>query len=222
MLTEDTHSDDSLPRYSNSTVYRSLYADKTSVVPFDYGDTIIQSPFEEPAYADTITGNEMMRTMQDLVMEVHHLRQELEKKAYQDEAREYLTKSLHKELQIYRESLHFKLLRPIFLDIISMYHDLGSLIKSMEVHTTGTQRTITSIESFQETIEEILRRYGVETFRVEDNRFLASQQRIAQVISTTEDRLDKCIARRLHKGFKYEDKILSPEIVTVYKVEQTK
>ena len=112
-----------------------------------------------------------------------------------------------------------ELLQPLFEELITMYHDFGRLIddtETKEVNAT-TECTINNMESFQETLENILQRYGVETFCVEQKTFLASKQRILHVIHTADPTLNRHIAKRVRKGFQYRGRLLSPEVVTVYK-----
>jgi molecular chaperone GrpE len=70
---------------------------------------------------------------------------------------------------------------------------------------------------FQESVEEILRRNGVEIFSVEQELFLPSKQRSLCVVATPDPAQDKQIAKRVRKGFEYEGKLLRPEIVETYK-----
>ncbi len=187
--------------------------------PFMFSFFQADVPTSIPLGAPICPDVEATTEMQALVMAVQRLHQSLEGKTKQEATYECLVENLSRELQQYREEIYFKLLRPIFLDLIHMYHDLGRLIDdTVRRGTSDTmQLMVENIESFQETIEETLRTYGVEAFCVEGNSFLASKQHVVRVIKTTDPYLDKQIARRLHKGFKYEEMVLSPEVVTVYK-----
>jgi len=150
-----------------------------------------------------------------LLAEVQELRQDFDTKIKYDESKEHLIDTLHKELQDYREGLHFKILRPVFIDLISMYDDMAKVLEG----ASGTERSqeVQILRSFQETVEEILHGNGVEAFEVEGDVFQASRQRIQKAIETSEPELDRHIARRVRKGFAYETRILRLEIVEVYK-----
>ncbi len=175
---------------------------------------------------DSVTGSadilasmeEVKQRMQGLLGEMENLRQDFETKVKYDESKQYLIDTLHRELQVYREGLHFRILRPIFLDLITMYDDLGKLLDSMPRDSiTSSNVTLQNLASFQDTIEEILRRNGVQTFAVPENVFLASRQRIQKLVPIPDPAMDKQIARRVRKGFEYEGKLLRPETVEVYK-----
>lgn len=164
---------------------------------------------------------EMKQTLGILIAEMQGLRQDFDTKIKYDTSKSQLIDSLHSELQTYREGLHFKILRPLFMDLIAMYDDLGKLIDNMSNTTTNSEQTIQNLDSFQETIELILQRHNVETFSLEEPTFVASKQRIVKVISTQDASQAKQIARRVRKGFSYDDKILRSELVDIYKLEIT-
>lgn len=150
-----------------------------------------------------------------LLGEMQGLRHDFDTKIKYDESKDRLISSLHRELQMYREGFHFTILRPLFSDLITMHDDLGRFIEKLD--EAVSQQQIRPLQSFQESIEETLKRNGVEIFQHEGEIFLASKQRILRTVATSEPAQDKCIARRVRKGFAYEGKILRPEIVDVYR-----
>jgi molecular chaperone GrpE len=191
------------------------------------------SPLVEPAQARSLsTRNENLslrivatgslegvsQSIESLLTTMNDLRQDFDTKVKYDESKERLISSLHKELQIYRDGLHFHVLRPIFLDLITMHDDLSAFIENMYSEELTVPKHIAhGIETFLEVIEEILHRNGVEAFSVELETFLPSRQRNMRVITTDNRLKDKHIARRVRKGFEYEGKLLRPEIVETYK-----
>ncbi len=200
-------------------------SDNTNQQNLEGASSSMNSPYTEIADAtasSTLNGAstaENTPILQLLMSEMQHLREDFDTKVKYDESKERLIDSLHRELQAYREGLHFKILRPLFIDLIAMYDDLGKLIDAMLSKTPATtsSQAIQSMESFQETIEEILRRNGVDAFTVEENTFVASRQRILRVVDTVDPTQDKQIVRRVRKGFEYEGRILRPEVVEMYK-----
>ena len=103
-----------------------------------------------------------------------------------------------------------------------MYDDIGKLIDSMPWEGDDiSERMLSNLTIFQETIEEILRRNGAESFTVEESTFVANRQRILRVVPVADVALDKHIARRVRKGFLYEGIVLRPEIVETYKYNPT-
>lgn len=166
-------------------------------------------------------GPSISNSLQQLIDEMHMLRQDFDTKIKYDESKERQVDSLHRELQTYREGLHFKILRPLFIDLIAVHDDLGKLLESTPNEGIGAQ-AIKNLASFQDTIEEILRRNGVEAFRLEGNNYNTAKQRALQAVETTDPTLDKQIAHRIRKGFEYEGRILRPELVVTYKTVANK
>lgn len=162
---------------------------------------------------------EVTRSLQLLMVEMQRLREDFDTKVKYDESKERLIDSLHRELQVYREGLHFKILKPVFIDLIAMYDDLGKLIDAMLVKdsASASSQAVQNLELFQETIEETLRRNGVDAFTLEESTFVTSKQRILKVLDTKDPAQDKQVVRRVRTGFEYEGRVLRPEIVEIYK-----
>lgn len=180
-----------------------------------------QISIEEMATEQATNGyalEDIVRNVPALLTEMQALRQDFDTKVKYDESKERLIDSLHSELQAYREGLHFKILRPVLIDLIAMYDDLTKSVDIVSTRASGTEgQEMQTLQSFQETVEEILSRNGVATFEVEEDLFLGSKQRIQKMVATPDLALDKHIARRVRKGFAYENRILRLEIVEVYK-----
>jgi molecular chaperone GrpE len=165
--------------------------------------------------------------LRPLLEEIAHLRHDFETKVKYDESKERLIDSLHRELQAQREGLTFRILRPLFLDLIGLYDEFDTLLAYIRLQETPDGREALTSETsaqilkhmsvFQENIEDILYRHGVEVFTVDDEIFLPSRQRNIRTIPTTEPSQNKKIARRVRKGFLYEQSVLRPEMVELYK-----
>lgn len=128
-----------------------------------------------------------------------------------EESREKVVDRLHAELQDYKNDLLLKLLRPIFLDLIQLHDDLG---KRAEV--LGEGATSALLRDYQQGIEDILYRQGVEPFEASDEWFDAKRQRVVSTVPTDEVELNKRIAARIRRGFTSGEKVIRPELVSVY------
>lgn len=155
-----------------------------------------------------------------LQQQIDALQRGFESKLNYDTSKEKVIDSLHRELQACREDMHFKILRPLFLDLIAMYDDLDSLIKhaqTQEASDEAERRLRRNLETFAGTIEEILSRYGVEAYRVEEEKMVPQRQRATKVVETDIVDLDLLVAERIRKGFAYDGKILRNEVVATFK-----
>ena len=189
-------------------------------------DSSMTPPSEEkePVSIDTGMNSpaspELANSIQQLLGEMRELRRDFETKLMYDENKQCLIDSLHSELQGHREGLHFKILHPIFLDMIDMHDDLGKLAEALPTKygEAVLEDMLNNLRSFQETIEEILERNGVVVSNAEGDVFVPGRQRAIKALDTSDPMLDKQIARRVRKGFEYDGKVLRPELVEIYKL----
>jgi molecular chaperone GrpE len=133
--------------------------------------------------------------------------------------RERVIDRLHAELQEYKQDLLLKVQRPIFIDLIQLHDDIGKMIASRE-SAPGQAEDASgfriALESIQTAIEDILYRQGVEPFSVEANEFDPRRQRAISTQTTEDPALNKAVATRLRKGFQAGEKLIRPEMVTVF------
>ena len=79
-----------------------------------------------------------------------------------------------------------------------------------------SRRLVSLMHGFQQGIEDILYRQGVEPFEIEGDIFDPRRQRAIATVPTDDPALNKTIAARLRKGFQAGDKVIRPEVVSVY------
>jgi molecular chaperone GrpE len=133
--------------------------------------------------------------------------------------RERVIDRLHAELQEYKQDFLLKMQRPIFLDLIQLHDDIGKMTEfrpGVEVDSERQQAIRGVVESVQTAIEDILYRQGVEPFALEGDDFDPRKQRAVSTQVTHEPGLNKRVANRLRKGFQAGDKLIRPEVVTVF------
>lgn len=136
-----------------------------------------------------------------------------------ESTREKVVDRLHAELQEYKQGLIFGILRPVFIELIQLHDDIGKLAAGS---TTGTdtppevQRLLGLILGYQQAIEDILYRHGVETYTHDADTFDPRRQRAFSTVTTDDASLNKTVATRVRPGFQSGDKVVRPEVVTVY------
>jgi molecular chaperone GrpE len=131
--------------------------------------------------------------------------------------REKVVDRLHAELQTYKQDLLLNTLRPMFVDLIQLHDDIGKILASVASGDTPADRLPSLIEGFQAGIEDILYRQGVEPYTTEDEAFDPRRQRAVSTQPSPDPLLDRHVAQRLRKGFAAGEKVIRPEIVSVYK-----
>lgn len=158
------------------------------------------------------------QVLQSLLAEMMGLRRDFEAKVKYDGSKERVIESLHRELQMHQQGLHFRVLQPVFLDLIALYDEMSQLIEGLQTEMFPvSERVVQDLRMYLETIEEALRRHGVEFFRAEEDVFQPQKQRSVKVIPTSDPAWDRRIARRVRWGFFYGEKLLRHEMVDIYK-----
>lgn len=144
----------------------------------------------------------------------------LDRDARAESTREKVVDRLHHELQQYKDDLLLKVLRPVFVDLIQLHDDMGKMIDAQGPTEGEASRLLDLIRGFQQGVEDILYRQGVEPFSVEESAFDPRRQRAVQTVATDDPALNKTIAGRHRKGFLASEKVIRPEIVSVYALKK--
>jgi molecular chaperone GrpE len=152
------------------------------------------------------------------------LQMTFERELRAEATRERVVDRLHAELQDYKQDFLLKVQRPIFVDLIQLHDDIGKMIDSRAPVGDGPDRSTDVrgiLEPIQTAIEDILYRQGVEPFTLEGTEFDPRKQRAVSTQPTDDQALNKRVAARLRKGFYSGDKLIRPEVVTVFTYRQT-
>jgi molecular chaperone GrpE len=132
--------------------------------------------------------------------------------------REKVVDRLHAELQEYKHDLLLNVLRPIFIDLVQLHDDIGKMAVAHGEGGGDPTRLAAILQGFQQGIEDILYRQGVEPFEHPGAVFDPRRQRAVATVPTDDAACNKAIAARLRKGFHTigAQKVIRPEIVSVF------
>lgn len=147
-----------------------------------------------------------------LLSGIHRLQAMFDAKIRYDEVRERLVESMSEELTAHRQGLLRSQLRPVLVDLVTMYDDLTKWSDAANCPPA----TATALLYFRDTVEQTLARNGVEAFTVEGNAVDRVRQKVISVVETTDPAVDRQVAERLRPGFSWHDKVLRPEWVTAF------
>jgi molecular chaperone GrpE (heat shock protein) len=127
-----------------------------------------------------------------------------------DEVREQQIAALHQELEEHRRGLYQQILKPVLLDIIGLYDDIAKI--------TATDGPMADDQAFLlNSVDEILRRHGVESFACAGDDVDRSRQRVIDVAPTDSIDADRKVAQRMRPGFEVDGKVLRPEWIVAYR-----
>ena len=134
--------------------------------------------------------------------------------------REKVVDRLHAELQEYKQGMLLGILRPVFVDLIQLHDDIGKMVDAQKDAEGEVARLLDLMRGFQQGIEDILYRQGVEPFTLDGEAFDPRRQRALSTVTTDDADRNKKVASRLRKGFQAGDKVIRPEMVTVYSYKE--
>lgn len=155
--------------------------------------------------------------LHDLGRKLDQLQATLDREARAEATREKVVDRLHAELQEYKNDLLLKILRPVFIDLVQLHDDMGKMVEAQSESAGEVSRLL---GNYQQGIEDILYRQGVEPFSTADDTFDPRRQRAVQTVATDEPDQNKRVAARLRKGFQHGDKVIRPELVSVYALKK--
>ncbi|MEM7533598.1 MAG: nucleotide exchange factor GrpE [Chloroflexota bacterium] len=210
-------------------------SDSAGADPIDDSDTDIVAASDTIAEVDAILHRNVVEpdAAADILAAIQQmlggLQRDFTSKIHIDTNKDHMIDTLHQELQAYKEGLHFKILRPILHDLISLYNDLEKILQEEGQAGQSTEETNhhadaqlrDNMQSFLWSIEDILAKHDVELFSSSDTPFDGRRQRSLGTIPTAHPAQAHRVARSVRKGFIFEDRILQQEWVYTYHVEMS-
>jgi molecular chaperone GrpE len=147
----------------------------------------------------------------DVLAELRELRERFDSKIRYDEVKERQIDALHEELQGYRQGLYQQIMQPVLLDLIAIYDELAGQITRVSDGPDG------GLGFLAEMVEEVLARYEVTRYEVDDDAIDRSRQKVIGTQETEDPELGKRLARRVRSGFEMKGKVIRPEWVMAYR-----
>jgi molecular chaperone GrpE (heat shock protein) len=148
-----------------------------------------------------------------ITAELRSLRADFNAKIRYDEGREQILTAMGAELDQHRQGVFRMQLRPVLLDLVAMYDDISQLINSSEYPPV----TVQVLELVRDTVMHTLGRNGAEQIPSEGDIFDRTVHKVVRMVPTEQPEADRRIAARLRPGFRWNDRVLRPEWVDVYR-----
>ncbi len=199
--------------------------DVAFIVPAAVYDTIatddelsrLAEPSLDRVKADSALTIEAIHALGDALHgKLDRLQTVFEREIRAEATREKVVDRLHAELQEYKQDLLLNVLRPVFVDLIQLHDDIGKIAGPAGSGDGEARRLLDLMRGFQQGIEDILYRQGVEPFVNDGDSFDPRRQRAVATLPTEDPAANKTIAARHRKGFRAGEKVIRPEVVSVY------
>ena len=147
------------------------------------------------------------------------LSQKFDEKIARDSHKNALFDKMYAELNSYRNDLYQKILKPFVMDTIMLIDQTNMLIRDMD--KTNVENVLNVLSDIPLDLQDILERNGIETFYDETDTFNPRTQKVLRTVSTDNPELDNKIESRVRHGYKWDGKVIKPEMIQCYKYSQT-
>ena len=158
----------------------------------------------------------ILENIEDINGKVEILNNLFLKKIQSIEFEKKTTDKLYKELQEYKNDMYFQLIKPIVMSLVSIRESMKKNLKSFGAMSEEEKSEI--LQSYIEEVEIILENNDIEIYEtnIENDSYVdVKKQKIIKTIETPYEQLHGKIENILSSGYKYKDKIISPEKVEV-------
>lgn len=211
---EQAHSNES-KQESEESIENSLKGFTNESIPSDKNQS---QSFEE------IKGN-LLPEILNIKKELSLLNSDFQSKLKYDLHKEKVIDNLHNELQIHKDGLGMKLLKPVIMDIISIIDDTNKMLRNYDDPTTmekDFEKLLKWVRTIPYDLEDLLYKYGVEVLESTEEKYDPSIQKVLKVELTDDEKLDKNILKKIKNGYRWENKLIRHEMVSVLKFQETK
>lgn len=161
--------------------------------------------------------------MDQLAASMAGLRDDFQSKIQFDSDKQETIRLLHEELNEYRGNLVLQHMRSMALQLSQLHADmtriLGRYDEAVASDNTGdslAQKLFNEMEGIQWDIKEILSLNGFELYQEESETFQRTQRPVRTEPTDDPQKKDH-IAERVRPGLRYDDHVVQPEEVVVYR-----
>ncbi|QSS99710.1 nucleotide exchange factor GrpE [Pontibacillus sp. ALD_SL1] len=187
----------------------------------------LKQPSEQHAATREIGAEDLTQMVYEgftkLEKQFEGLSREFTSKVKQDESKEKVIDSLHRELQTYKEDQIKDIIKPVINDLILMADrtkkQVDRLSKEDELNP---QKLLRALDDSVLDVDDILYRQGIESFTHTSETFDSKKQQIVKTIKTDDETKDKQIAEVVGKGYEWDGKVFRNEKVNVFVYEKPK
>lgn len=174
-------------------------------------------PGETPG---TGTDNDaILNEIREISRRIDHLAGHFEGKLKYDEHKNQIIDELHGQLQDFREGIIKKHLVSIVSDLIKIIDDTRKFKAHYEAGhrpEDTTERLLDFIGQISSDLEDLFTFQGIFPYTCPGNQYDSVRQRIIRKIPTDDPEKNRLVAESLRPGYEWEGKVIRPEMVAVY------
>ena len=177
-------------------------------------EEVVVNPLEQPSEPEKqpVISTEEVMTMFD------ELNRKFDEKIAADSHKNELFDKMYAELGTYKNDIYQKMLKPIIMDVIMLIDDTNKFIR--DVYPGDTKKVYKALCMIPDDLLEILERNGVEAFHDESDEFNPKTQRVLKTIPAAKLDMDNRVESRIRHGYKWDGKVIKPEMIHCYKYSQ--
>ena len=180
-------------------------------------------PVEEPVNTPEPTPTADTAMSEDIAARLDELKELFEERIRYDEYKNKLFDNMHSELTKFRNGMADKILDSMALDVIGIIDIVkrtAANYSEKEANAENYKRLLNQVYGIAEDLTDVLYRQSIEPYNVNGDTVDVKRQKIAKVIETDDESLDKTVAQVVLEGYEKEGRVLRPERVNVYKFKK--
>lgn len=184
-------------------------------------EEVVEQPPEEktePQPQYTVVG--LFEQLEGMKQAIAGLQQSFDDKIAEDQYKNGLFDSMHRELVRYQNGALDKVVDTVALDIIQLVDTTSGHVRvyeQKEPNEENYKRLLRVVKGVVEDLQDILYRQNIEPYTVDGDAVDVRRQKIIQTVPTDDSTKDNLIAMRAAEGYEKGDKVLRPERIKIYK-----
>lgn len=177
----------------------------------------IFSRLDNEAEGDSVK-DDVAPSLKEMMTLQEELKREFQAKLKYDQYKEKIIDDLHKEVQDYKEDIVKKIIQPLVRDLIMVNANIYKLVENYRAQDQelDADKILKTLESVTMDIDDALYRQGIEPLESPNEHVEPLKQKILKTIKVADQSKERQIAKRIRKGYEWDDKIIQKEEVYVY------
>jgi len=192
-------------------------------IPIEPLPPLSEAPKEESVETQARTEDESAATipgpLDEIKEQLNSLAKLFETKIKYDEHKNKIIDELHQALQEHRQGLLQKYVQRMFMDVLKVVDDIRKFsahYKDKPYEAEVAEKLLNFLQTTASDLEDLFSWEGITAYSCEGDILDPARQRVINKVQTDDPQKDKTIAERLRRGYKWDEKIIRPEMVSIF------